>query len=62
MWSATKQEGSHFPHPYPFLPPPLLRKDLAKPYDPKRAVWTPDGNGGFTEGVVQVMEIGAYSC
>ena len=30
------------------------RKDLAKPYDPKKAVWTPDGNGGFTEGIIQV--------
>ena len=31
-----------------------LRKDLAKPYDPHKAVWTPDGNGGFTEGIMQV--------
>ena len=31
-----------------------FRKDLAKPYDPKKAVWTPDGNGGFTEGIIQV--------
>ena len=30
------------------------RKDLAKPYDPHKAVWTPDGNGGFTEGIMQV--------
>ena len=37
-----------------FLLTESLRKDLAKPYDPHKAVWTPDGNGGFTEGIMQV--------
>ena len=32
----------------------MFRKDLAKPYDPKKAVWIPDGNGGFIEGMIQV--------
>ena len=34
--------------------PIIFRKDLAKPYDPKKAVWIPDGNGGFIEGMIQV--------
>ena len=42
------------PMPYLTVSAEMRRKDMAKPYDPKRAVWTPDGLGGYVEGLVQV--------
>ena len=41
------------PLPYLMVSAEMRRKDMAKPYDSKRAVWTPDGMGGYVEGVVQ---------
>ena len=41
------------PLPYLTVSGEIRRKDLAKPYDSKRAVWTPDGQGGYVEGLVQ---------
>ena len=41
------------PLPYLTVSAEMRRKDMAKPYDSKRAVWTPDGMGGYVEGLVQ---------
>eukprot|EP00091_Calanus_sinicus_P000600 TRINITY_DN10514_c0_g1_i1.p1 TRINITY_DN10514_c0_g1~~TRINITY_DN10514_c0_g1_i1.p1 ORF type:complete len:161 (+),score=43.83 TRINITY_DN10514_c0_g1_i1:217-699(+) len=41
------------PLPYLMVSGEMRRKDMAKPYDSKRAVWTPDGMGGYVEGLVQ---------
>ena len=41
------------PLPYLMVCGEMRRKDMAKPYDSKRAVWTPDGMGGYVEGTVQ---------
>ena len=29
------------------------RKDMLKPYDPKKSYWAPDGKGGFVESLLE---------
>ena len=36
----------------------MKRDDMNKPYDPKKSVWVPDGEGGFKEALLQSEEGG----
>ena len=38
------------PTPYLYVSADIKRMDSHKPYDPKKSVWIPDENGGFSEG------------
>ncbi len=40
------------PKPYLLVDMELKRADMLKPYDPKKSVWAPDGQGGFKEGLL----------
>ena len=41
------------PSPYLIISMDMKRADMLKPYDPKKSVWTPDGKGGFKEGLLE---------
>ena len=36
----------------------MERDDMLKPYDAKKSVWVPDGEGGFKEALLQSEEGG----
>ena len=42
------------PTPFLFVSMETKRTDMLKPYDPKKSVWVPDAEGGFTEALLQV--------
>ncbi|XP_040569561.1 myosin-4 [Lepeophtheirus salmonis] len=46
------------PEPYLVISMEMKREDMLKPYDPKKSVWAPDGNGGFKEGLLVSDEDG----
>jgi myosin protein heavy chain/myosin heavy chain 6/7 len=46
------------PLPYLVVSMEMKRDDMLKPYDSKKSVWVPDGNGGFVEGLLQSDEGG----
>merc|ERR1712123_154532 len=46
-------EADPDPSPYLCVSMDMKREAQAKPYDSKRAVWTPDGMGGYVEGVME---------
>lgn len=46
------------PMPYLVVSMEMKRDDMLKPYDSKKSVWVPDGNGGFVEGLLQSDEGG----
>ena len=41
------------PRPYLNVSFELKKEDSMKPYDPKKSVWVPDGEGGFHEALIQ---------
>ena len=41
------------PGPYLIISMEMKRADMLKPYDPKKSVWCPDGQGGFKEGILE---------
>ena len=40
------------PSPYLVVTMEMKRNDMLKPYDPKKSVWAPDGQGGFVEALL----------
>jgi hypothetical protein len=40
------------PSPYLFVSFEMKKEDSLKPYDPKKSVWVPDGEGGFDEALI----------
>ena len=40
------------PKPYLVVTLEMKREDAMKPYDPKKSYWTPDGKGGYVEGIL----------
>ena len=36
----------------------MKKEDSLKPYDPKKSVWVPDGEGGFDEALIDGEESG----
>ena len=46
------------PDPSPFLMVSfeMKKEDSLKPYDPKKSVWVPDGEGGFDEALIDTQE------
>ena len=52
--------GEPDPDPAPYLVVTLemKREDAMKPYDPKKSYWTPDGKGGYMEGMLESMDGG----
>ena len=34
----------------------MKKEDSLKPYDPKKSVWVPDGEGGFDEALIQEVK------
>ncbi|XP_040566496.1 myosin-4 [Lepeophtheirus salmonis] len=48
------------PDPAPFLivSMEMKREDMLKPYDSKKSVWVPDGQGGFREGLLDSVDGG----
>ena len=49
------KSGEPDPDPMPYLvvSMDMKRADRLKPYDPKKSVWCPDGQGGFREGLLE---------
>ena len=47
--------GGEDPDPTPFLvvSMEMKREAMAKPYDSKKSVWCPDGDGGFSEAMLE---------
>ena len=41
------------PAPYLHVSFEIRKEDSLKPYDAKKSVWVPDGEGGFDEALVQ---------
>ena len=40
------------PLPYLVVSQEMRRADISKPYDSKKSVWVPDGQGGFSEAML----------
>ena len=45
-------EADPDPLPYLVVSMDMKRADMLKPYESKKSVWVPDGNGGFREGLI----------
>ncbi len=46
------------PAPFLFVSFEMKKEDSLKPYDPKKSVWVPDGEGGYDEALI--TEVRAY--
>jgi hypothetical protein len=40
------------PAPFLFVSFEMKKEDSLKPYDPKKSVWVPDGEGGYDEALI----------
>ena len=40
------------PKPYLVISIEMKKENAMKPYDPKKSYWTPDGKGGYIEGIL----------
>ena len=40
------------PKPYLVISIEMKKENAMKPYDPKKSYWTPDGKGGYLEGIL----------
>ena len=50
--------GEPDPDPMPYLVVDIdtKRADMAKPYDAKKSVWVPDGEGGYDEALIDTVD------
>ena len=48
-----KQNLNLDPAPFLFVSFEMKKEDSLKPYDPKKSVWVPDGEGGYDEAMIQ---------
>jgi hypothetical protein len=46
------------PAPFLFVSFEMKKEDSLKPYDPKKSVWVPDGEGGYDEALI--TEVGIF--
>ncbi len=46
---GSSNEPDPDPLPYLVVSQDMKRADMSKPYDAKKSVWVPDGDGGFLE-------------
>ena len=57
MPGHVKAGGSKEPDPdatpYLFVSFEIKKEDSLKPYDPKKSVWVPDGEGGYDEALIE---------
>ena len=44
------------PAPFLFVSFEMKKEDSLKPYDPKKSVWVPDGEGGYDEAMIQEVK------
>ena len=44
------------PAPFLFVSFEMKKEDSLKPYDAKKSVWVPDGEGGYDEGMIQEVK------
>jgi len=51
-----KQEQDPDPSPWLLVSFEMKKEDALKPYDPKKSVWVPDGEGGFDEALIDTVE------
>ena len=51
-----KQEADPDPSPWLVVSNETRKEDLLKPYDAKKSVWVPDGEGGFDEAMIESVE------
>ena len=49
---GSSNEPDPDPKPYLIISQDMRRADMAKPYDAKKSVWVPDGEGGFMEAML----------
>jgi len=49
-----KQEQDPDPSPWLLVSFEMKKEDALKPYDPKKSVWVPDGEGGFDEAMIDL--------
>ena len=52
-----KQEQDPDPSPWLVLSFEMKKEDSLKPYDAKKSVWVPDGEGGFDEALIQEVRV-----
>ncbi len=45
------------PAPFLFVSFEMKKEDSLKPYDPKKSVWVPDGEGGYDEALITEVRI-----
>ena len=51
-----KQEADPDPSPWLVVSNEMRKEDFLKPYDVKKSVWVPDGEGGFDEALIDSVE------
>ena len=44
------------PSPFLFVSFEMKKEDSLKPYDAKKSVWVPDGEGGYDEALIQEVK------
>ena len=51
-----KQEADPDPSPWLVVSNEMRKEDFLKPYDAKKSVWVPDGEGGFDEALIDSVD------
>jgi len=54
--SGGSKEADPDPAPFLFVSFEMKKEDSLKPYDAKKSVWVPDGEGGYDEGMIQEVK------
>ena len=50
------KEADPDPSPFLIVSFEMKKEDSLKPYDPKKSVWVPDGEGGFDEAMIDEID------
>ena len=63
--AGGKKEQDPDPSPWLELTFEMKKEDSLKPYDAKKSVWVPDGEGGFDEAMIDEVsgdKVGLFPC
>ena len=54
--AGGSKEGDPDPSPFLMVSFEMKKEDSLKPYDPKKSVWVPDGEGGYDEAMIDEVD------
>ena len=54
--TGGSKEADPDPSPFLMVTFEMKKEDSLKPYDPKKSVWVPDGEGGFDEALIDSVD------